>query len=76
MLGPGQPDAFGAEVTRPFRIFRRIGICANAKLADVIANLQELAEVAAQGRCYRGQLAGHNLAGRAVKTNPVAFFDC
>ena len=74
MLGPAKPYTFSAKVSRPLCIARRIGIRANSKFANLVANLHKLAEVAAHRRLNRPQLSGHNLTRRAVQTNPISFF--
>src|SRR5581483_7882608 len=73
MLGAAQPDAFGAEAARDFRILRRIGVSAHAEFAEFVDPLHQPAEAATDFRLDERNLTVDHAPGRTVERDEFAF---
>ncbi len=72
VLGAAQPDALGAELDGGARIVRRVGVDADAELADLIGPAHQRAEFAGQFRLDHRHPPGQHLAERTVDGDDVA----
>ena len=72
MLGAAKPNAFAAELDRGARVFRRIGVDADAELADGVGPTHQRAEFAGQFRLDHRHPPGQHLADRSVDGDDVA----
>ena len=75
VLGAAQPDSFGAETDRRFRVGRRVGVRAHAKLAHLVGPADQGGKFSGQLRLDHLDLAGQHLAGRSVDRDVVALFE-
>ena len=76
VLGAEEADAFGAESSALCGVFGRVGVGADAELADGVADLEEAAQqVVLFGGVHHGQLAVIDGAFGAVEGDPVAFLE-
>ena len=73
VLGAAEADSLGAEVSRHFGVFRRVGVGPDAQPLVAIGKFHQGAEVAGQLGFLGRHLAEENVAGRAVERDPVAF---
>ena len=75
MLGATEADPFGAELARPARIRRNVGVRPHAQPAPRIRPRHQLVEFLADLRCDELGGAEDHPAGRAVDGDHLAAFD-
>ena len=73
VLGSAEPNAFRTEGTRDFRVLRSVGVRANTQLSHLVGPLHEFGKRAAQFWQHRRGLTEHDLTGRTVQRQDVAF---
>ena len=90
VLGAAEADAAGAEAERHLGVLRHVGVGADAEPAHLVGPAQQLLELLVDGRLLglelaldhldhlggaRRQRGQHDLAGRAVDRDRVAFLE-
>ena len=72
VLGPAEPDALGAELARPARVLRRVGVGAHAERAQLVAPAEHRLEARVDVGRHQRHVVERDLAGRAVDGDQVA----
>ena len=67
MLGPGQADTLGAELSRGLSVERCFGVGANTHCAGLVGPVHQGSEVAGEGRFDHRHHAHEHFAGRAIQ---------
>jgi hypothetical protein len=73
VLGAAQADAFGAELAGDLAIERGFGVGAHFHAAVLVGPDHQRGEIADQFGFHHRHFAGHDLAGRTVERDQVAF---
>ncbi len=75
MLGPGQPDPFGAEFPGHPGIMRGVRVGAHIHPGMLLGQIHEFAEVSAQLGIDGGNLSFQHVPGGSVQGNPVPLLE-